>query len=124
VAEIDADLLEWDYGQYEGKTSIEIRRDRPHWQLFRDGCPGGETLADVAARADQVLARLRALADDALLFSSSHFLRVFVARWLGLEPAAGRCFYLGTAALSAVGYEHGADEPIVRLWNDTTHVRS
>ncbi len=124
VAAIDPDLVEWDYGQYEGKTSAEIYRARPDWQLFRDGCPGGESPADIGARADRVLARLRPLEGDVLLFSSGHILRVLGARWLGLEPAAGRLFYLGVASLSTLGYEHNRDEPIVRLWNDTSHVQS
>ena len=117
VAEVDPDLVEWDYGEYEGRTSAEIHARRPDWQLFRDGCPNGESPAQVGARADRVVARLRALDRDALLFSSAHFLRVLTARWLGQEPAAGRLFVLGTASLSALGYEHTRAEPVVRLWN-------
>ncbi len=123
-AVVDPDLVEWNYGDYEGKTSAEIRRTRPDWQLFRDGCPGGETLAGVSARADRVIARLRALKSDSLVFSSGHILRVIGARWVRLDPSDGQCFYLSTAALSAVGYEHHLDSPVVRLWNDCRHVES
>jgi len=122
AAEVDRDLLEWDYGHYEGRTSAEIRAERPDWQLFRDGCPGGESPAQVGARADRVVSRVRALRGDVLLFSSGHFLRTLAARWLGLDPAAGRYFLLGTASLSALGYDHGASEPAIRLWNETGHV--
>jgi broad specificity phosphatase PhoE len=122
VAEVDPDLVEWDYGQYEGRRSDEIRQQRPDWQLFRDGGPGGETPQQVGARADRVIRRLRAIPGDVLLFSSGHVLRVLVARWLGLEPAAGRFFLLSTASLSALGYEHNLTEPVIRFWNDTRHV--
>jgi broad specificity phosphatase PhoE len=121
-AEIDADLLEWDYGEYEGLISAEIHAKRPDWNLFRDGCPGGETIDQISARADRVVRKLRALRGDVLLFSSGHFLRVLCARWLGLEPAAGRFFILGTASLSALSYEHNASEPAIRFWDDTRHV--
>jgi probable phosphoglycerate mutase len=121
-AEIDDELVEWNYGQYEGKTTVEIRQTRPDWQLFHDGCPGGESPRDVGLRADRVIARLRASAADVLLFSSGHFLRVLAARWLGLEPSAGRYFLLTTATLSIIGYEHTAGEPVIRLWNDDRHV--
>jgi broad specificity phosphatase PhoE len=121
-AEVDADLLEWNYGKYDGRTTADIRRERPDWQLFRDGVPEGETLAQVAARADRVIARLRAMGGNALLFSSGHILRVLAARWLGLEPAAGRCFLLSTASLSVLGYEHDKTEPVIRKWNDVSHL--
>lgn len=121
VAEVEPDLLEWNYGVYEGRTSAGIRTERPDWQLFRDGCPGGESPAQVGARADRVLRRVRAIGGNVLLFSSGHFLRVFAARWLGLEPGAGRYFLLGTASLSAVGYEHDRTEPAIRLWNEIPH---
>jgi len=116
--EIDPDLLEWNYGDYEGRTSAEIHAERPDWQLFRDGCPGGESPAQVAARADRVVERVRAVAGDVLLFSSGHILRVLTARWLGLEPSAGRLLVLGTASRSALGYEHSLREPAIRLWNE------
>jgi broad specificity phosphatase PhoE len=121
-AEVDSDLVEWNYGDYEGKTTAEIRAKRPDWNIFRDGCPGGESVGDIAGRADRVIARLRAINQDTLLFSSGHFLRVFAARWLGLEPSFGRFLLLTTATLSIVGYEHGRDEPVIRLWNDDRHV--
>ena len=95
------DLVEWNYGDYEGKRTAEILQGRPGWQLFRDGCPGGESPADVGARADRVIARVRAASGNVLLFSSGHILRVLGARWLGLPPAGGRYFLLGTASLSA-----------------------
>ena len=122
MAEIDRDLLEWNYGQYEGRLTSDIHRERPDWQLFRDGCPGGESPKEVGARADRVVKRVRAVGGDVLLFSSGHFLRVFAARWLGLEPGAGRFFLLSTASLSALGYEHNLSEPVIRLWDDTRHV--
>jgi probable phosphoglycerate mutase len=122
AATTDPELVEWDYGDYEGRRTADIQRDRPGWQLFRDGCPGGESVADVAARADRVLARLRAVDGDVLVFSSGHFLRVLAARWLGLEPGAGRYFLLSTATLSTLGYDHNKDEPVIRLWNDARHV--
>ncbi len=121
-AEVDPNLLEWDYGQYEGLRSAEIVAKRPDWHLFRDGCPGGETPEQVGARADRVVSQVRASPGDVLLFSSGHFLRVFAARWIGLEPMAGRYFLLNTASLSALGYEHDRSEPVIRLWDDTRHV--
>jgi broad specificity phosphatase PhoE len=122
VAEIDRDLLEWNYGEYEGRLTTDIHRERPDWQLFRDGCPGGESPSQVGARADRVVHRTRAIEGDVLLFSSGHFLRVLAARWLGLEPAAGRFFLLSTASVGALSYEHNLFEPVIRLWNDTRHV--
>ena len=118
-AQSDADLMEWNYGAYEGRTSAEIRGERPGWELFRDGAPGGESPDQIAARADRVVARVRAVDGDTLLFSSGHFLRVFAARWLGLPPAAGKYVFLGTASLSALGYEHDHSDPVIRLWNET-----
>ena len=122
VASIDPDLVEWDYGAYEGKTPAEIRRERPGWEIFRDGCPGGESLAQVAARADRIVARLRAIGADVLVFSSGHQLRVLAARWLGLDGALGRYFFLETAALSILGYQRDLTEPVIRLWNDCRHL--
>lgn len=118
VAELDRDLVEWNYGQYEGQTSGAIHAARPDWNLFRDGCPGGESPAEVGVRADRVIRRVRALAGNVLLFSSGHILRVLAARWLGLVPADGRYFLLGTAGLCALGYEHDLSEPVIRLWNE------
>ena len=121
-ATVDPDLVEWDYGDYEGKKTADVRRERPGWDLFRDGCPNGENAADVGVRADRVIARLRPLKGVVLIFSSGHFLRVLAARWCGLKPAVGKCLYLGTATLSILGYEHDANDPVVRLWNDGRHV--
>ena len=122
AVEVDRDLLEWNYGQYEGRRTAEIHAERPDWQLFRDGCPGGESSDQVGARADRVVGRMRAAEGKMLLFSSGHFLRVLAARWLGLEPGAGRFFLLSTAGLSALGYEHNRSQPVIRLWDDTRHV--
>jgi probable phosphoglycerate mutase len=123
VAEIDPDLLEWDYGQYEGRRTAEIRAERPDWQLFRDGCPGGESPAQVVARADRAMSRLRAVGGNVLLFSSGHFLRVLAVRWIGIElTTQARSFMLSTASLSAVGYEESLSRPVIRLWNETRHV--
>jgi len=124
VAEVDRDLLEWNYGDYEGRRTTEIHVERPDWQLFRDGCPGGESPSQVGARADRVVHRMRALEGDVLVFSSGHFLRVLAARWLGLDPAAGRFLLLSTASVSALSYEHDLSEPVIRLWNDTRHVET
>lgn len=121
-AEVDPDLVEWDYGLFEGKKTSEILEGRPGWELFRDGCPGGESPADIGARADRVIARVRAASGNVLLFSSGHILRVIGARWLGLPPAGGAFFLLGTASLSALSYEHDMTEPVHRFWNDMRHL--
>ena len=122
-AAVDPDLVEWNYGEYEGRTTTEIMAERPDWQLFRDGCPGGETPEQVCARADRVVARLREVGNNVLVFSSGHFIRVLAARWLGLTAGwAGRYFMLTTASLSAVGYEQNLTRPVIRLWNDDRHV--
>jgi len=122
LAEPDNDLLEWDYGQYEGRRSVDIRAERPDWDLFRDGCPGGENAADVAARADRIVQLVRSIGGDVLVFSSSHFLRVLAARWLGLAPQGARGFVIDTASLGALGYEHTPNDPAIHLWNDTSHL--
>jgi probable phosphoglycerate mutase len=123
VAEVDPDLAEWDYGEYEGRRTAEIHAERTDWQLFRDGCPGGESPTQVGDRADRVVERLRAVQGDVLLFSSAHFLRALAARWLGLEVSVGGPYFLlNTASLSALGYEHNLAEPAIRLWNETRHV--
>ena len=122
VAELDADLLEWDYGRYEGRRSAEIHAERPDWDLFRDGCPGGESPSDVGARADRVVQRVRAVDSDVLIFSSGHFLRVLAARWLGLPPGDARHFLLGTTGFGELGYEHRLEQSAVLLWNDTSHL--
>jgi broad specificity phosphatase PhoE len=123
VAEVDPDLVEWDYGQYEGRRTAEIRAERPDWLLFRDGCPGGESPAQASARADRVVHRLHAVQGDVLLFSSGHFIRVLATRWIGLAVTVNaRRFMLSTASLSAVGYENELARPVIRLWNETNHV--
>ena len=122
-AEPDRDLVEWNYGKYEGLTSAQILEKNPNWELFRDGAPGGESPTEICERADRVIERIRYVADDVLLFSSGHFIRVLTARWLGLGPGAGgRYFLLNPASLSAVGYEHNLSRPVIRLWNDDHHV--
>jgi probable phosphoglycerate mutase len=121
-ARVDPDLVEWNYGAYEGKTTAEIRAERPGWQIFRDGCVGGESVSDVIVRADRVIARLRIAGQRVLVFSSGHFLRIVAARWLRLGAEAGGWLHLSTATLSALGYEHSLDEPVIRLWNDERHV--
>lgn len=122
AAETDPDLVEWDYGRYEGRRTAEIHAERPDWQLFRDGCPGGESPGQIGARADRVVGRVRAVNGDVLVFSSGHILRVLAARWLGLDAADGRFLLLSTASLSTLGYEHNQAEPAIRLWNETRHV--
>jgi len=122
VADTDRDLVEWNYGDYEGRTSADIHSERPDWQLFRDGCPNGESPNQVGARADRVVKRVRAIEGNVLIFSSGHVLRVLAARWLGLEAAGGRYFVLGTASLSALGYEHDLSQPVIRFWDETRHV--
>ena len=124
AAEIDPDLVEWDYGQYEGRRTAEIHVERPDWQLFRDGCPGGESPGQIGARADRVVGRVRAVKGEVLVFSSGHFLRVLGARWLGLDAGVGRYLLLSTASLSALGHEHHQTEPVIRLWNETRHVET
>lgn len=121
AAIVEPDIREWNYGAYEGCTSAEIHAEHPDWDLFRDGCPGGESPDQIGARADRAIGRVREIAGDTLLFSSSHFLRVFAARWLGLPPGAGRLFVLGTASLSVMGYEHNRSEPVIRLWDEMPH---
>ncbi len=121
--EIDPDLMEWDYGRYEGRTTADILAEAPGWSLFRDGCPGGELPEQIGARANHVVEKVRAIRGDVLIFSSGHFLRVLAARWLGLGPIAGKYFLLGTASLSALGYEHDPSQPVIRFWDDTSHVR-
>lgn len=123
IAETDPDLVEWDYGQYEGLKSAEIRTRKPDWNLFRDGCPGGESPVAIAARADRVIKRVRDVGGSVLLFSSGHILRVLASRWLGadINPTAGYLL-LGTASVSILSYEHDLQHPAISLWNDTRHV--
>jgi probable phosphoglycerate mutase len=124
AAEVDRDLVEWDYGRYEGLRLHEIQAMHAGWDVFRDGCPGGESPEQVAARAERVIARARAVEGNVLVFSSGHVLRVLAARWLGFAPGVGRLFALDTASLSALGYEHTRATPVIRLWNDTRHPAS
>jgi probable phosphoglycerate mutase len=121
-SEFDRDLLEWNYGEYEGLRTAEIHAKRPGWELFRDGCPGGESPDEVGARAARMVNRVRKVEGDVVIFSSGHFLRVLTARWLGLEPQAGRCFLLSTASLSALSYEHNLSQPVIKFWNDLHHL--
>jgi broad specificity phosphatase PhoE len=108
-------LREWDYGAYEGRKTVDIRKERAGWTLWTDGVPDGESAAEVGARADEVIAELRSLDGDALVFAHGHMLRVLAARWLGLEPTAGRLFALDPATISMLGYER--ETPVIRVWN-------
>jgi broad specificity phosphatase PhoE len=122
VAKIDPDLVEWDYGEYEGRLTSEILAQRPDWRLFRDGCPNGESPQQVAARADRVISRVRAVDGDVLIFSSGHFLRMLATRWILIDPLAGGSLMLDTASLSALSYEGSLTQPAIWLWNDIHHV--
>jgi broad specificity phosphatase PhoE len=123
VAEIDPDLVEWDYGDYEGRATDDIRAERPDWSLFRDGCPGGESPRQITARADRVARRLRAEPGDVLLFSSRHFMQALAARWIGVEPVAiAGSLMLSTSSLSALGYIDSLSQPAIRLWNETHYL--
>jgi broad specificity phosphatase PhoE len=113
--ELTDDLCEWDYGEYEGITTAEIREQRPDWYLWRDGCPGGEAAADVGRRVDRVIASLSEVEGEAALFAHGHVLRVLTARWLGLGPEAGALFKLDTGTLSALGYER--ETRVITRWN-------
>jgi probable phosphoglycerate mutase len=117
----DDDLMEWNYGAYEGRRTSEIQAAHPGWRLFRDGCPEGEVVDQVGARADRVIARVRQKSGDVALFAHRDILRVLAARWLGFDAASGRCFQLGTASLSELGYEHNISRPVIRLWNEARH---
>jgi len=114
------ELLEWDYGDYEGLTTPEIREERPGWYLWRDGCPNGETAPEVGARVDGLVAELRALEGDAALFAHGHLLRTIGARWVDLPPEEGGRLALGTAALCVLGWER--EVPVIHVWNDTSHL--
>jgi broad specificity phosphatase PhoE len=124
VAEVLPDLVEWNYGNFEGRRTDEIQSERPGWNVFRDGCPGGESPAQIGDRADRVVEKVRAIQGDVLLFSSGHFLRVLTARWLDLPADAGKYFLLSTASVSTLSYEHNLSEPVIRLWNDVSHVEN
>ena len=123
AADAEKDLVEWNYGEYEGRRTAEIMAERPGWELFRDGCPGGESPQQVSMRADRVVQRVRGASGNVLLFTSGHVLRVIAVRWLGLEVSVNcKFFMLSTASLSALGYEHDRSRPVIRLWNETRHV--
>jgi probable phosphoglycerate mutase len=117
--QVDPDLQEWDYGEFEGLKTPEIRARQPNWVLFRDGCPGGETADQVGVRADRVIERVKAVGGDSLLFAHGHLLRILTARWIGLPASAGRLLLCDPTSLGILAHEHDcADEPVVRLWNE------
>ena len=116
--ELDPDLMEWDYGDYEGRRTSDIRAERPDWRLFEDGCPDGETLLEVSARTDRVIGRIRTLERDLLIFAHGHLLRILMARWIALPAVEARRLYLETASVSVLGYDHDLGEPVIRLLND------
>jgi probable phosphoglycerate mutase len=115
--EFDADLMEWDYGAYEGRRTTDIRTERHGWHLLDDGCPGGETLADVAARADRVIARMREHNSDVLVFAHRDILRILIVRWVALPALEARRLHLATTSLSILGYDHDVGEPVIRMLN-------
>jgi probable phosphoglycerate mutase len=124
LAEVEPDLVEWDYGRYEGTLTRHILKEQPGWEMFRDGCPDGESPQDVAARADRFIARVRRIDGDVLAFSSAHIIRMIAARWLGLPPEGGRFFFCRPASVGVLAFEHNSrDEPIISLWNYVTHPR-
>ncbi len=121
-AQAEPDLMEWNYGAYEGRRTSDIRAERPRWRLFEDGCPGGETLLEVSARADRVIARVRALPGDALVFAHRDILRILAVRWVSFSALEARRLDLDTASSSVLGYDHDLDEPVIRTLNDTRHL--
>jgi broad specificity phosphatase PhoE len=123
-AQVVPDLAEWDYGAYEGRKTVDIRKERPDWYIFRDGCPEGESVADVSARADRLITLLRSSGGRDLLFGHAHFFRVLATRWIGLPASNAAHLLLSTASLSILSYEHNLDDPALRLWNDDRHVES
>jgi broad specificity phosphatase PhoE len=123
-AEVVHDLIEWDYGRFEGKTTSDVLEERPGWELYRDGCPDGETPGDVAARADRFIAKVHSMAGDVLAFSSGHIIRMIAARWLELLPADGRFFLCDPASVGVLGFEHDSrEQPVIRLWNHVGQLR-
>ncbi|MCB1486457.1 MAG: histidine phosphatase family protein [Bauldia sp.] len=119
-AQIDDDLMEWDYGNYEGRKTVDIRKQRPGWMLWKDGVPNGETVEHVGERADRVIARALATDGDVALFAHAHILRILTARWLGLPAADGQLFALGTATVSVLGFEH--EYRVIIRWNQNSHL--
>jgi probable phosphoglycerate mutase len=120
VDDVDGDLCEWDYGDYEGRTTPEIRETVPGWTVWRDGCPHGEIAGEVGARVDRAIERIRAVDGDVAVFAHGHVLRVLAARWLGEAPEFGRHYALSTAAVCILGYER--ESPVISRWNDTHHL--
>ena len=120
VAEVEPDLVEWDYGAYDSLTAADIRRERPGWTPWDGGFPGGETLEDLEARADRVLARLRPVEGDVALFAHGHILRVLTARWLEQPAVMGSRYYLATATVSILGWER--ETAVIDRWNDSCHL--
>ena len=119
VAEIDGDLVEWNYGEYEGLTTEQIRQTRPAWSVFRDGCPGGESPLQVSVRADRIVSRVRTVDGNVALFSHGHILRVLAARWINLSASYGENFLLDTATLNVLGYYR--ESPAFKIWNAPLH---
>jgi probable phosphoglycerate mutase len=122
AAEVDPDLFEWDYGQFEGRDSIEVRREKPGWELFRDGAPGGESTQHIAARADRFISNVRQINGDVAAFSSGHICRVIAARWINQSLEIGGSLLCSTASISILGYEHGLGDPAFHLWNDDSSI--
>jgi len=119
LASIDRDLMEWNYGEYEGLTTDQIRQTRPDWSVFRDGCPGGESPPEVSVRADRIVSRVRAVDGNVVLFSHGHILRVLAARWINLSASYGENFLLDTATLNVLGYYR--ESPAFKIWNAPLH---
>jgi len=122
VTAVSEDLAEWNYGEFEGLRRAEIQAFEANWDVFTQGAPSGESVEQVAARADRVIARLRAVPGDVLVFGHGHFLRALGARWLELPVAAASRLLLSTASVSVLGYEHGPRDPAIKLWNDVHHL--
>jgi broad specificity phosphatase PhoE len=123
-AVVDNDLLEWDYGRFEGRRTTDVLKEWPGWELYRDGCPGGESPEDVAMRADRFIAQVQGLNGDVLAFSSGHIIRMIAARWNGLTPTAAWVFFCRPASIGVLGFEHESrDQPIIRLWNYVSEPR-
>ena len=116
--EADDDLMEWDYGAYEGRSTVDIEVERPGWRLFRDGCPGGETLDSVGVRADRVIGRIRGRGGNVAVVAHREILRILAARWIGLAAIEGRRLLLATAAVGTLGYDHDLTEPVIHVWNE------
>lgn len=119
LASVDRDLMEWNYGEYEGLTTEQIRQTRPDWSVFRDGCPGGESPLQVSVRADRIISRVRTVDGNVALFSHGHILRVLAARWINLSASYGENFLLDTATLNVLGYYR--ESPAFKIWNAPLH---